>query len=227
MSEYDIPYTCIAHTIVYHTNINMPAKYDVPWSKSHLKIHNILIVLFCITAIYSKTFEHFLTRFKSRKTVLLNSATRIPWIFWLPEKAFVLCRLVMHHWLCAFDKTCHGRQTKMFNDREDRFVKYGLNSRDGYPDSNVHVAHMGPTWILSAPGGPHVGPMNLAIRVYKLYDATWIHLMWVLSFRTENSSGLQGLGSKEWYFEPHFCHKWYFSRIMYTVRPLLCYVVAR
>ena len=38
-----------------------------------------------------------------------------------------------------------------------------------YPDSKVHVAHMGPTWVLSAPGGPpggpHVGPMNLAIRV--------------------------------------------------------------
>ena len=24
---------------------------------------------------------------------------------------------------------------------------------------------MGPTWVLSAPGGPHVGPMNLPIRV--------------------------------------------------------------
>ena len=32
------------------------------------------------------------------------------------------------------------------------------------PDSNVHVAHMGPTWVLSAPGGPHVVPTNLAIR---------------------------------------------------------------
>ena len=25
---------------------------------------------------------------------------------------------------------------------------------------------MGPTWVPSAPGGPHVGPMNLAIKVY-------------------------------------------------------------
>ena len=25
---------------------------------------------------------------------------------------------------------------------------------------------MGPTWVLSAPDGPHVGPMNLAMRVY-------------------------------------------------------------
>ena len=32
------------------------------------------------------------------------------------------------------------------------------------PDSNFHGAHMGPTWVLAAPGGPHVGPMNLAIR---------------------------------------------------------------
>ena len=32
------------------------------------------------------------------------------------------------------------------------------------PDSKVHVANMGPTWVLSAPGGSHVGPMNLANR---------------------------------------------------------------
>ena len=32
------------------------------------------------------------------------------------------------------------------------------------PDSKVHGAYMGPTWVLSAPDGPHVGPMNLAIR---------------------------------------------------------------
>ena len=32
------------------------------------------------------------------------------------------------------------------------------------PDSKVHGANMGPIWVLSAPGGPHVGPMNLAIK---------------------------------------------------------------
>ena len=36
---------------------------------------------------------------------------------------------------------------------------------DGFPDSKIHGANMGPTWVLSAPGGPHVGPMNLAIWV--------------------------------------------------------------
>ena len=32
------------------------------------------------------------------------------------------------------------------------------------PDSKAHEANMGPTWVLSAPDGPHVSPMNLAIR---------------------------------------------------------------
>ena len=32
------------------------------------------------------------------------------------------------------------------------------------PDSKVHGANMGPTWVLSALNGPHFGPMNLAIR---------------------------------------------------------------
>ena len=30
------------------------------------------------------------------------------------------------------------------------------------PDNKVHGANMGPTWVLSAPDGPHVGPMNVA-----------------------------------------------------------------
>ena len=32
------------------------------------------------------------------------------------------------------------------------------------PDNKVHEAKPGPTWVLSAQDGPHVGPMNLAIR---------------------------------------------------------------
>ena len=34
-----------------------------------------------------------------------------------------------------------------------------------FPDSKIHGAYMGPTWGQQDPGGPHVGPMNLAIRV--------------------------------------------------------------
>ena len=32
------------------------------------------------------------------------------------------------------------------------------------PDSKVHEAYIGPHWGRQDPGGPHVGPMNLAIR---------------------------------------------------------------
>ena len=31
------------------------------------------------------------------------------------------------------------------------------------PWKQVYGANMGPTWVLSAPGGPHVGHVNLAI----------------------------------------------------------------
>ena len=40
-----------------------------------------------------------------------------------------------------------------------------------FPDSKVHGANMGPTCVLSAPDGPHVGPINLAIR--ERYDCWW------------------------------------------------------
>ena len=34
-----------------------------------------------------------------------------------------------------------------------------------FPDNSVHGVNMRSTWVLSAPDGPHVGPMNLAIGV--------------------------------------------------------------
>ena len=34
-----------------------------------------------------------------------------------------------------------------------------------FPDNKVHGANMGITWVLSAPDGPHVGPMNLALII--------------------------------------------------------------
>ena len=34
---------------------------------------------------------------------------------------------------------------------------------NGIPDSKIHGANMGPTWVLSAPDGPHIGPMKFSI----------------------------------------------------------------
>ena len=38
-----------------------------------------------------------------------------------------------------------------------------LVSAFNIPDSKVHGANIEPTWVLSDPGGSHVGPMDLAI----------------------------------------------------------------
>ena len=40
-----------------------------------------------------------------------------------------------------------------------------------HPDSKVHEAYMGPAWGRQDPGGPHFGPVNLAIRACLL----WFH----------------------------------------------------
>ena len=47
-------------------------------------------------------------------------------------------------------------------------------------DSNVHRANMGPIWGRQDPGGPHVGPMNIAIwdasSTSGLMDSSWIEI---------------------------------------------------
>ena len=53
--------------------------------------------------------------------------------------------------------------TSWLNDRVPRYLPRQWLPGN-IPDSKVHGANMGPTRVLSAPGGPHVGPMNLAIR---------------------------------------------------------------
>ena len=49
------------------------------------------------------------------------------------------------------------------------------------PDSKIHGANMGPTWVLPAPGGPHVGHINLAIWVVMQYGC----LGWSAPFHGE------------------------------------------
>ena len=40
-------------------------------------------------------------------------------------------------------------------------------------DSKVHVAHMGPTWVLSAPGGPHVHCPGALLVSILTSNKTW------------------------------------------------------
>ena len=48
----------------------------------------------------------------------------------------------------------------------DVSITYQTNLREALvPDGEVHGANMGPTWVLSAPDWPHVGPWTFAVRV--------------------------------------------------------------
>ena len=48
-----------------------------------------------------------------------------------------------------------------------------------FPDSKLHGANMGPIKVLSAPDGPHDGPMILAIRVRAEKWHTCVILQWL------------------------------------------------
>ena len=55
------------------------------------------------------------------------------------------------------------------------FGKWGADQRNSgrtrsvLATASTNIANMAPTWVLSAPDRPHVGPMNLAIREYSQY----------------------------------------------------------
>ena len=59
--------------------------------------------------------------------------------------------------------------TKLFNILGmilPQFLLHSIKMISRYsPDSKVHGVNMGHTWVLSAPDGPNVGPMNLALGV--------------------------------------------------------------
>ena len=62
------------------------------------------------------------------------------------------------HWVLWLDTGISRSSLRWFSG-------YNVFKLKAFPDSKVHRANMGPTWVLSSPGGPHAGPMNLAIRV--------------------------------------------------------------
>ena len=70
---------------------------------------------------------------------------------------------------------------------------YGISQY--FPDNKVHVANMGPTWGLSAPDWPYVGPMNLVIRFVPLISVTeWEEYCRVEVFVWAYSSSRQCVG---------------------------------
>ena len=89
------------------------------------------------------------------------------------------------------------------------------------PDSKVHGAYMGPTWVLLDPCGSHVGPMNLAIRN--------IIFIVILHKGKERYDGtLHHKGTKEWSILKEMClsaSKVLLKHVIKDISPTLVYRV--
>ena len=110
------------------------------------------------------------------------------------------------------------------------------------PDSKVHRANMGPTWVLSAPDRPHVGPMNLAFKesinkfwrliFYGLLQCWWVYFQWSIIYlrdglATDNRLVLSSNSNQCWYrFMRHFglIISSLFEIIIWWNNNLACYV---
>ena len=73
-----------------------------------------------------------------------------------------------------YGKNCCG----IFCVRNKFYISYHISLDKIDPDSKVYGANMGPTWVLLAPDGLHIGPMNLAIRGV-LIESPWKLVPWV------------------------------------------------
>ena len=80
----------------------------------------------------------------------------------------IIPELCISHWF-QYHNPYFGHVTVRENGKRQTKMGSCLGGLQRVPlytnqDSKVHGANMGPYWVLSAPDGTHVGPMNLAIR---------------------------------------------------------------
>ena len=120
--------------------------------------------------------DHLIEYFLPTKNYLSSAVENVCWytctvvVVW-----FRLGQSMRTTWECVYmvyppNPALHKTLTKV-----DQIIKLTSPDRWGvlfllplgcffeYSDSNVHGVNMGPSWILSAPDGPHVAPRNLAI----------------------------------------------------------------
>ena len=90
------------------------------------------------------------------------------------------------------------------------------------PDNKVHGANLGPTWVLSAPDGPHVGPMKLAIRECKdlLTFSTVVLacIIWLLFLCAILSKKLFS-SSSSWFVELFVCVHHHLGGFIWVIYP--------
>ena len=132
-------------------------------------------------------------------------------------------------WVCLTKFYVFNRSLKFvisFNMTENSGFPTWMPSIPQYkPDSKVHGANIDPTWGLSAPDEPHVGPMNLAIREpLAIHFCIYYHsftpaLLPLLSHNTCTASpgweGRQAMNSC--WFPPSWWYIQYIHNSMYEV----------
>ena len=89
---------------------------------------------------------------------------------WLPKLGWIERTrywIIISHWFSpiCFRRSACTKMSKIYTVYLWHAKRDCKISFSNFPDSKAHGANIGPTWVLSAPDGPHVGPMNLAIRV--------------------------------------------------------------
>ena len=93
----------------------------------------------------------------------------MPQLHMSDQQVYCLLRWVLHYRL--FDGSRRGYLFILMNrirnpsSRSKTLMAKTLRNNHGCPDSKVHGTNIGPIWGHQDPGGPHVGPMNLAIWV--------------------------------------------------------------
>ena len=89
----------------------------------------------------------------------------------------------------------------------------------------VHGANMGPIWVLSAPDGPHVDPMNLAIRRFQRAEHLHRHSTKQRIPHCASRWRIQKLNTDIKIFDNEHSYKTHFSPMMqlndYTVADMM------
>ena len=143
----------------------------VSWNESHFKIYFYQWHHEHFRGKWIETFFSFPYGHNSRKNLFIHKLS--------PESMLTSCQRELSRKLQWY----LGQDTINFlenicNEFLNIVHKVLICSGMKVPDSKVHGANMGPTWVLSAPDGPHIDPMNLAIWGVSAQESTinWISI---------------------------------------------------
>ena len=108
--------------------------------------------------------------------------------------------------------TYHPNIVDSIGTHQDKPGPIFFSLTQAVPDSKVHGPNIRPIWVLSTPDGPHVGPMNLAIRGACLSrDRIW-PLTYSTQKRLEANNSLRNQRQR-------------ISRNIHTAQALPCFVL--